>query len=313
MDSVAAPHRSSLFGRSRTLGRTLAVLLFLAAHGCRKTDLDRPSEPPLVAASARAPEPDDHEFGNAELGELSWLDSAEPSQPSSELGAKVLSSTTSFRSPHPTAAELQSSSSGSASLVGPVSESDASSSEPRPLPSGTTVLHIGDSFAGALGIALNAELKAAGVHSILHFKVASFIPDWAFGKDVPFYVSSFHPDLVLITLGANEVAMFDPTQRAGTIRRLVKRLEGRPCVWIAPPLWAAGDRGLLPVIRANCAPCRYMDSNAVYPEMPRLPDKIHPSIPARTEWAKRVVAWLARERRPTPGRPWELAEEPPAQ
>jgi hypothetical protein len=289
------------------------VLVFFAGQGCRKTDLDRPSDPPLVAASARTSEIDDHDFGNPELGELSWLDSAEPSQPRAELEAKVLSSATSFRSPQPTPAEAQPTSSERASLGASVSESAAPSSEPRPLPSGTTVLHIGDSFAGALGIALNGELKAAGVHSILHFKVASFIPDWAFGKDVPFYVSSFHPDLVLITLGANEVAMFDPTQRAGTIRRLVKRLEGRPCVWIAPPLWAAGDRGLLPVIRANCAPCRYMDSNAVYPDMPRLPDKIHPSMPARAEWAKRVVAWLARERRPTPGRPWELAEEPAAQ
>jgi hypothetical protein len=103
--------------------------------------------------------------------------------------------------------------------------------------------------------------------------------------------------------------MVNPERRAELVRRLVGKLEGRPCVWIAPPLWAAGDTGLLPVIQANCAPCRYMDSNAIYPDMPRLGDKIHPTIGARGEWAKRVVAWLQRERRPTPEKPWALAAE----
>ena len=78
-------------------------------------------------------------------------------------------------------------------------------------------------------------------------------------------------------------------------------------MWILPPLWEVGDTGLLPVIRDNAAPCRIMDSNQVYPGMKRLSDHIHPTIPARAEWAKRVVEWLQRERRPTPEKPWALA------
>ena len=200
-----------------------------------------------------------------------------------------------------------------AAAVDAVSNSNAGSlvppeEAPEPLPAKTTVLHIGDSFAGALGIALNAELKKAGVRGVLQYKTASFIPNWAWGKDLPLYLAQYKPDLVLISLGANEVAIFNPEQRAGLIKKLVARLDGRPCVWIAPPLWA-GDTGLLPVIRKNCAPCRFMDSSAIFPGMPRLKDKIHPTIPAREDWAKRVVAWLARERRPTPEQPWALAPE----
>lgn len=184
---------------------------------------------------------------------------------------------------------------------------EAEASAPLPLPEGTTVLHIGDSMAGALGIELNKALKAQGVHGVLHFKTASFIPTWAWSKELPLYLAQTNPDLVLITLGTNEVQIQDPSIRAKTIQKLVQSLGDRPCVWILPPLWEAGDTGLLPVIRDNAAPCRIMDSNQVYPGMKRLSDHIHPTIPARAEWAKRVVEWLQRERRPTPEKPWALA------
>ena len=194
----------------------------------------------------------------------------------------------------------------------PVPEpSTAKAEEPPPIPEGTTVLHIGDSMAGALGIALNEELKNAKVKGVLRFKTASFIPTWAWGTDIPILLARHNPDLVLVTLGANEVAIKDPEIRAKTIQKLVGRFEGRPCVWIAPPLWA-GDTGLLPVIQRNAAPCRYMDTNALIKDMPRVSDKIHPTIPARKQWAKVVVEWLARERKPDGDRPWELKDASPA-
>ncbi len=183
---------------------------------------------------------------------------------------------------------------------------DASSA---PLPAGTTVLHVGDSMAGALGIDLDKELAARGVRGVLHYKTASFIPGWAFGPALPLYIAQAKPDLVLITLGTNELAMRDPTQRAAGVREIVKRLEGRPCVWIAPLLWKA-DNGLFDVIRRNVKPCRFLDSNVVAPDLPRLDDRIHPTISARARWARLVVEWLARERAPAGARPWDLKPEP---
>ncbi len=198
---------------------------------------------------------------------------------------------------------------GSADANGVISDGNDASAEPLPLPEGTTVLHIGDSMAGALGVALNAELKQRNVRGVLRYKQATFIPTWAWSKELPLYLAQFNPDLVVITLGTNEVKMIDPTIRAPTIRHLVERLGGRPCVWITPPLWA-GQTAMYRVIRDNIAPCRYMDTEQVYPNMPRVKDKIHPSIGARKIWAERVVQWLAKERRPTPERPWQLAPEP---
>lgn len=178
----------------------------------------------------------------------------------------------------------------------------------EPLPENTVVLHIGDSMAGALGVALNDELKLHKVKGMLRFKTASYIPGWAGGLDLPLYISQYKPDLVLITLGTNEVKMPDPTQRAPLVRKIVKLVGDRPCVWIAPPVWTS-EKGLYQVIKENVAPCRYMDTEQVYGDMPRLNDKIHPTIGARKEWAKRVVDWLAKERRPTAERPWALAPE----
>jgi lysophospholipase L1-like esterase len=167
------------------------------------------------------------------------------------------------------------------------------------------VLQIGDSFAAALGVELGKRLKAAGLRSALEYKTASYIPNWSFDGDVPKLVGKYNPDLVLITLGANEVEITNPEQRVGAIKHLVRVLGDRPCVWITPPLWKK-DTGLMQVIAQNVAPCRCLDSDTVVHDLPRGKDKIHPSAEGRTLWADAVFAWLAREREPTGPKPWAL-------
>jgi hypothetical protein len=99
----------------------------------------------------------------------------------------------------------------------------------------------------------------------------------------------------------------EPEQRAASIQRLVSRLEGRPCVWVAPPLWEGANDALVHVIARSCAPCVFMSSREIERSLARTKDNIHPSMEARKEWARHVIDWLARRRRPAPGRPWRLA------
>jgi lysophospholipase L1-like esterase len=80
-------------------------------------------------------------------------------------------------------------------------------------------------------------------------------------------------------------------------------------VWIAPPHLDASDNGLRQIIHDNCAPCGYMNTDEVYEDMPRVSDKIHPTMAAREEWARRVINWLAEHRQPVAERPWELSPE----
>jgi len=180
--------------------------------------------------------------------------------------------------------------------------------EPAPLPKGTRVLQIGDSFADALGSKLSPLFRAVEVKTDLEFETPSYIPNWSYGSKLPKLLASYHPDLVLITLGANEIEIPHPEERIKPVKHLVETLGGRPCVWIAPPLWKP-DSGVLQVIRDNVAPCRYLDSNLFVHDLPRARDKIHPSTAGREIWAKVVCDWLAEERVGTPEQPWAFKPE----
>jgi len=170
------------------------------------------------------------------------------------------------------------------------------------------VLHIGDSFADSLGGRLNLLLRAAEIKSSLEFETPSYIPNWSYGTKLPQLLAKYHPDLVLITLGANEIEIPHPEERIKPVKHLVQTLAGRPCVWIAPPLWKP-DSGVLQVIRENVSPCRYLDSNLLVHDLPRARDKIHPSMEGREIWAKLVFDWLAKERVGSPEQPWALRPE----
>jgi lysophospholipase L1-like esterase len=160
------------------------------------------------------------------------------------------------------------------------------------LPSGRTVLHVGDSFAGALGQDLNRELAERGVRGIVRFETATYIPTWASGNRLGRYVERYKPDLVLVNLGANDLEVTDLQSRAKTVRRLVAQLKGTPCVWIGIPLWEGARRQLSQVIEENSAPCLYLDSNQAVPRLERARDGIHPSQVGRRRWARAVVEWL---------------------
>jgi lysophospholipase L1-like esterase len=186
----------------------------------------------------------------------------------------------------------------------PAAESTASEGAPE-FPKGSLVLHIGDSFAASLGVPLGKRLKAAGVRYILEYQTASYVPTWAFGEELPKFIGRYNPDFVIVTLGANEIEIPNPEQRAGAVKRLIKELGARPCLWILPPLWKQ-DTGFMKVIADNAAPCRSLDSTALMGDLPRKRDKVHPNDEGRERWADAVMSWLGREREPHGERPWSL-------
>jgi hypothetical protein len=171
------------------------------------------------------------------------------------------------------------------------------------------VLHIGDSFAGALGLPLSKLLEQRGVRSILEHVDASYLTSWAWGDELERYVWKYNPDLVIVTLGANELAIAEPAQRERAIRKIVATIGARPCLWVAIPLWQGKHNGLLEVIAQASAPCVYYDTNRLLDaaQMPRIHDGIHPTQAAREDWARAVVDWLEQHRSPTAERPFALS------
>jgi len=197
------------------------------------------------------------------------------------------------------------------------SESDApasadatpASADASPLPTGTKILQVGDSFADALGMELGKLLKEAGLRTSLETKTPSYIGEWAHSPVLWKALANYNPDLVLITLGANEVEVPAPAERVGPVQRLVRAIGDRPCVWILPPLWKP-DTGVMQVIKDNAKPCQVLDSSALVPSLPRGPDHIHPSREGRGVWAKAVFEWLRQARDPNGPRPWSLRGGP---
>ncbi len=185
---------------------------------------------------------------------------------------------------------------------------DPSESAPPPLPKGTLVLHIGSSSAGALGVSLKAEFEKRGIKHVLHHKAATFIPQWTRRRmGLEALLGIYDPDLVLINLGGNEATLEDPTIRADAIERLVAKIGGRPCVWIGTPRWKAlPHTGILQVIREHSAPCMFIDSDSLAPNLKPLEDGVHPTAAGRRRWARRVMAWLQHNRDPNGEQPWSF-------
>nr|AYM54538.1 hypothetical protein [Racemicystis crocea] len=192
--------------------------------------------------------------------------------------------------------------------------------EPPPIPPNTAVLHVGDSFTNAgFSQALRPKMHALGVRYEVRAEDSSYTTSWAskLGK----LVADIQPDLVIISLGANEVENTEPVTHAPAVRRIVRAIGGRPCVWVSPPLWRK-DTGITEVIRENSAPCRFFDSDAIVTQaIPRQRDHIHPNKEGGAIWAEAFWAWLERERAPRsaaddaapPSRPWALKPAPPAE
>lgn len=165
------------------------------------------------------------------------------------------------------------------------------------LPRGAKVLVIGDSFAQSLGVGLKTFEKELDVKFVLQGEQATYIPEWAGSKkDVKGLLRAHKPDLVVISLGGNELAMIDPSPRGPRVKELVGHMGTTPCVWVAPALWGNKQTGLLEIIQQNSSPCRHFDSNKLTPDLPRGGDKIHPNPEGQRKWAAGLVDWIRVER-----------------
>jgi lysophospholipase L1-like esterase len=178
----------------------------------------------------------------------------------------------------------------------------ATSAPAAEIPKGLTVLVIGDSFAQALGLGLKHRERELGMRVLLRGQQATYIPEWAGpNRGVDRMIKSDSPDLVLIALGGNELAMTTPEIRRPKVAELVAKVGHVPCVWLSPPLWNIKDNGLLGVIRGASSPCRYFDSDKLVPSVPRGSDKIHPSAEGQKVWADGLLAWMRGELAPPMG------------
>ncbi len=165
-----------------------------------------------------------------------------------------------------------------------VDAASASAPTPRSLV-GRTVLHVGDSMVGGshgLTHALEQRFSAEGAVFFHDYKVSESIVSYDKSPKLKALLAKHRPDIVILTLGTNDVFVPYPAALAGNVKSIVTRIGARECYWMGPPLWKP-DTGIVQVLRDNVAPCRFYDASAL--KLPRASDGIHPTERGGAEWA----------------------------
>ncbi len=135
-----------------------------------------------------------------------------------------------------------------------------------------------------LGQRMEKLAKARGATYEENHWSSSNTKKWAESERLGNLLFKHKPDVVFITIGANEV-YFKDKKAPEYIRAIVEKLAGRPCVWIGPPVWKT-QKGIVEDERDNSSPCLFFDSQHL--KLERQPDGIHPSLDGGAAWADAV-------------------------
>lgn len=148
------------------------------------------------------------------------------------------------------------------------------------------VLHVGDSMVGGsfgLTRALESKLDAAGAKIVRHTKVSETITSFEKAPTLKDLIRTHDPDIVIITLGANDALVPHPEVFAKSVANITHRVGDRECWWMGPPMWTK-DTGIVKVIRENVGTtCRFFDASQL--ELERASDGIHPNDRGAAKWA----------------------------
>jgi acyl-CoA thioesterase-1 len=168
---------------------------------------------------------------------------------------------------------------------------------------GKVVFHAGDSMVGGeagLNRALRTHFKELGAKYASDTVVSASVVNFNHGTRFLRGVQRTRPDIVIVTLGANDVFVPSPAMFAAHIRGIVKKIGDRECYWISPPTWKK-DTGIVDVIKDNCAPCKFFDSRGL--EVARAGDHIHPTDKGGAYWASQFWEFFLREHGASPHDP----------
>lgn len=148
------------------------------------------------------------------------------------------------------------------------------------------VLHVGDSMVPLVGNYLRTIFWKSQRNYWIESVTSSSTLDWGGDKRLlQNAMYKYDPDLVLISLGSNELFDPKPERRASAIRQMVTDTRGRACLWIGPPAWKK-DLGFIRVLKQNLGHCRYLDSTRL--NLPRMADGRHPDWTGGYRWASAV-------------------------
>lgn len=152
------------------------------------------------------------------------------------------------------------------------------------------ILFIGDSMVAGLMYRLQAYCEANG-HVQKPVIWYSSTTEWFAKYDtIPYFINAFKPDLVLVTIGANEMFITDIlTQRQPYIEDMLQQIGTVPSLWIGPPNWR-DDSGINDLIKKNVGQHRFFLSKGL--PFKRQSDGAHPTRASSDMWMDSVAYWI---------------------
>ena len=171
---------------------------------------------------------------------------------------------------------------------------DGGDSSTRPSwPAGAKyVLHVGDSSLGfeqGLALEMGARFKAAGVRYEAVTELDAGLHSFATSRKLAELLRWKKPDVVLLTLGMNNLTVARPEEYEGDVKSIVAQVGDRTCWWIGPLSIGRPERGLIAMLGRTTAPCGWTNSYDL--EIERQPDHLHPTQAGASHWADAI--WIA--------------------
>ena len=169
---------------------------------------------------------------------------------------------------------------------------------------GPIVLHVGDSFVGSgLGKSLKPRFEALGARYLSYAQTSAYTTTLPRQINLEDLMRGHRPVLVLLTIGANEMAMPVPEEHAHAARNLTRIISQSQCIWALPPRWTK-ETGFRQVMTREAPPCRVHDPEDIADKIERQIDKIHPTARGGKLWADHLWAWLMAGK-PEGSKPWD--------
>lgn len=157
------------------------------------------------------------------------------------------------------------------------------------------VVHVGDSFLGSGFMqALKPKFNDLKIKYVSNSQTSAYTTTLNRQVKLDSLITVHKPKLVILTIGANEMAMPLPETHAHAVKGLTKIVSASSaCIWALPPRWGNNETGILGIMKREASPCRVHDPSAIEKDIPRASDKIHPSNPKGGQmWADHFWSWM---------------------
>src|SRR5437764_4084643 len=142
-----------------------------------------------------------------------------------------------------------------------------------------------------IGWTMKEKVQAAGGRLIVQPVYSSTTVQWEAEGKMRQYIEQYHPDIIFIALGSNEIFITEMTARAKAVRAIAAEIGDRPAYWIGPPSWKP-DKGIVHAIEENFHPGHFYNANDLV--VPRRRDGAHPTPDGFKTWTDLIWDWYAK-------------------